>query len=238
MIARDLAATIDHTLLRPDATRNQIITLCNEAIEFRFATVCVAPVWVSLAANALRDTRPRVAAVIGFPHGNTLSEAKAFESTRVLEQGASELDMVLNIGALKMRDEHRVTEDISMVVNEARKCRGVIVKVILETSCLTDEEKRLACALAERAGADFVKTSTGFGLVVKAASGIEIAGATDHDVTLLRNAVGSRLGVKASGGIRDWQTAIRMLDAGANRLGCSASVSIIQGYQQHLSAHP
>jgi deoxyribose-phosphate aldolase len=112
------------------------------------------------------------------------------------------------------------------------------VKVILETSCLTDEEKRLACALAERAGADFVKTSTGFGLVVKAASGIEIAGATDHDVTLLRNAVGSRLGVKASGGIRDWQTAIRMLDAGANRLGCSASVSIIQGYQQHLSAHP
>lgn len=218
MTQTELANLIDHTLLKPDATQEQILQLCNEARRYSFRTVCVAPLWVPVALAALEGSKPSVAAVIGFPHGNTLPEVKAFEARRAVELGASELDMVINIGALKDQDYRRVEDDIAGVVNAARLRHPTLVKVIIETSVLTQREKSTACEIAECAGANFVKTSTGFG------SG----GAKVEDVRLMRDVVGDRLGIKASGGIRDLATAFSMIDAGATRLGCTASVAIIE----------
>jgi len=210
-----LAAVIDHSVLRPEATLEEILKACAEARDHGFRTVCVAPVWVADAAAALGGSG-QVAAVIGFPHGNTFPDAKVLESTRALEAGAKELDMVLQIGALKSGDATLVLRDIQGVVEAAREY-GALVKVILETALLTDPEKLLACKMAEKAGAHFVKTSTGFGP----------GGAAEADVSLLRRAVRNRLGVKASGGIRTLSQALAMLNAGATRIGTSASVAIL-----------
>lgn len=211
-----LAPLIDHTLLRPDAGPKDVETLCQEAVQFGFASVCVNPAWVGLAASILRGGRPTVCTVVGFPLGATTTEVKAVEAGRAIESGAGELDMVLPIGALRSGDHRLVRGDIRAVVEAAA---GQLVKVILETCLLTDEEKVLACRLAEEAGAAYVKTSTGF------AAG----GATERDVALLREAVGDRLGVKASGGIRSLTEAMAMLAAGADRLGTSAGVRIVGG---------
>jgi deoxyribose-phosphate aldolase len=208
-----LASIIDHTLLRPDATRDDIARLCAEAVEWGFKAVCVNPVWVELASGALRGERPVVCSVAGFPLG--AGRTKAAEASTAVDDGAAEIDMVMNIGLLRSGDTHGVEADIASVVESAR---GADVKVILETCLLTDEEKVLACRAAENGGARWVKTSTGF----------SAGGATVHDVRLLREAVGDRLGVKASGGIRTRDDAIAMLDAGASRLGCSRSVDIVR----------
>jgi len=218
MKASEMAALIDHTVLKPEATQDQVEKLCAEAREYTFATVCVAPTWTALAASLLKGTPVGVATVVGFPHGNTLSQVKAIETTMVVEAGATEVDMVLNVGALKDGNEDLVRADIKAVVEAAEAAGGAGVKVIFETALLTDAQKATACRLSEEAGADFVKTSTGF------ASG----GATTADIALMRGAVGDRLGVKASGGIRDLATALAMVEAGASRLGCSASVAIVE----------
>lgn len=215
--AAELAAMMDHSVLGPGAVPADISRACAEAREHGMYAVCVAPVWVQLAARGLAGSGVKVVSVIGFPHGNTLPEAKAQEARLALQAGASELDIVLQIGALKCAANELVLRDIRGVVHAARE-RGARVKVILETALLTDDEKRLACRLAEEAGADFVKTSTGFGP----------GGATEADVRLLRAAVGERLGVKASGGIRSLDQALAMIRAGASRLGTSASVSILR----------
>jgi deoxyribose-phosphate aldolase len=214
--AAELAAFIDHSVLSPGAVPADVVRACAEAREHGMRAVCVAPVWVALAARELAGSPVRVASVIGFPHGNSLPEAKAQEARLALQAGASELDMVLQVGGLRCGDIALVLRDIAGVVHAARE-RGALVKVILETALLTDAEKRLGCQLAEQAGADFVKTSTGFGP----------GGATETDVRLLRAAVGDRLGVKASGGIRSLEQALAMIRAGATRLGSSASVSIL-----------
>lgn len=216
------AALIDHTALRPDTTRAEVERLCRETLENGFATACVAPVWVSLAARLLEGSPSRVTAVIGFPHGTSISPVKAREGREALEAGARELDTVLAIGLLKTGDLDAVRRDIAAVVEEARHVSGAVVKVILETSLLTDDEKILGCRLAEEAGADFVKTSTGFGP----------GGATIEDVALLAKTVGGRLGVKAAGGIRTLDFALALLDAGATRLGCSASVALMKGWRE------
>src|SRR5512136_2314984 len=190
----NLAKTIDHTLLKPDATPEQIAQLCFEARKYNFASVCVNPTWVKLCAKLLEGSPVKVCTVIGFPLGATASEVKAFEAGNAIDQGATEIDMVINIGALKARELEFVSQDIRGVVNAAHS-RGIIVKVILETVLLTDEEKTIACLLSKEAGADFVKTSTGF------AGG----GATTHDVDLMRRVVGPDMGVKASGGVRTYE---------------------------------
>ncbi|MBN2148999.1 MAG: deoxyribose-phosphate aldolase [Anaerolineales bacterium] len=213
-----LASTIDHTLLKPDATPDQIAQLCFEARRYNFASVCVNPAWVKLCAQLLEGSSVKVCTVIGFPLGATASEVKTFETSNAIDQGATEIDMVINIGALKARELELVAQDIRSVVAVAH-ARKVLVKVILETALLTDEEKTIACLLSKEAGADFVKTSTGF------AGG----GATTHDVTLMRRAVGPEMGVKASGGIRTYEDAENMIKAGATRIGASAGVKIIQG---------
>jgi deoxyribose-phosphate aldolase len=220
MIPQDtnLAKMIDHTLLKPDATPEQIAQLCFEARKYEFASVCVNPTWVKLCAQLLEGSPVKVCTVIGFPLGATASEVKAFEARNAIDQGASEIDMVINIGALKARELEFVAKDIRGVVNAAHS-RGMIVKVILETVLLTDEEKTIACLLSKEAGADFVKTSTGF------AGG----GATVHDVALMRRAVGPEIGVKASGGVRTYEDAESMIKAGATRIGASAGVKILQG---------
>jgi deoxyribose-phosphate aldolase len=227
MTLDELAALIDHSLLRPDATRDDIGRLCAEARQHGFGVVCVAPCWVEMAARTLGDATTRVASVIGFPHGDTLAEAKAHEARLALQRGARELDMVMAICALKSGDGDAVLRDIAAVVAVARAQRAP-VKVILETALLTEAEKVLACRLAEEAGADFVKTSTGFGP----------GGATAADVALLRRTVGSRLGVKASGGIRTLADALTMLRAGASRLGTSASVGILRELEAELRCPP
>ncbi|MEN6409330.1 MAG: deoxyribose-phosphate aldolase [Anaerolineaceae bacterium] len=209
---------IDHTLLKPDATPDQIAQLCFEARKYGFASVCINPGWVSLCAQLLQGSPVKVCTVIGFPLGATASEVKAFETQNAIDHGATEIDMVINVGALKARDLDLVAKDIRGVVNVAH-ARGPIVKVILETVLLTDEEKTIACLIAKEAGADFVKTSTGF------ASG----GATVHDVALMRRVVGPEMGVKASGGVRTYEDAENMIKAGATRIGASAGVKIIQG---------
>ena len=211
----DIAKYIDHTLLKPDATREQIALICDEAKQYSFASVCVNPVWVDFCSGLLKNTEVKVCAVVGFPFGASMGMAKAKEAMLAVEMGAQEIDMVVNIGGLKSNLADLVAEDI-LVVRSATP--GVILKVIIETCLLTREEKILACKIAKRAGADFVKTSTGF------SSG----GATVEDVTLMRKVVGKKIGVKAAGGIRDFATAKAMLDAGANRLGCSASVAIVK----------
>ncbi len=213
-----LAGMIDHTLLKPDATRDQIAQLCYEARKHTFASVCINPTWVELCAELLKGSPVKVCTVIGFPLGATSPEVKVFETNQAIEHGASEIDMVINIGALKARDLELVARDIQGVVL-ASHAKGAIVKVIIEAALLTDEEKTIACLLSKEAGADFVKTSTGF------ASG----GATVHDVELMRRVVGPEMGVKAAGGIRTFEDAENMIKAGATRIGASAGVKIIQG---------
>jgi deoxyribose-phosphate aldolase len=215
-VAADLAAMIDHTLLRPQATEEQIRQLCSEARQFNFATVCINPCWTPLCARLLAGSPVKVCTVIGFPLGATLSEVKAFEAQRAISFGATELDMVINIGALKSRQYAVVEEDITAVTNAAHALGGC-VKVIIECAYLTDEEKVEACALAKAAGADYVKTSTGFGP----------SGATVEDVALMRRVVGPEMGVKAAGGIRTAEEAKAMIAAGATRIGASASVKIV-----------
>jgi len=221
----NLAKMIDHTLLKPDATQQEIAQLCFEARKYGFASVCVNPTWVSLCTELLKGSSAKVCTVIGFPLGATASETKAFETENAIRQGATEIDMVINIGALKARDLELVAKDIRGVVNTAHP-RGAIVKVIIETVLLNDEEKTIACLLSKEAGADFVKTSTGF------AGG----GATVHDVELMRKTVGPQMGVKASGGVRTFEDAESMIKAGATRIGASAGVKILQGPSNQSSA--
>jgi deoxyribose-phosphate aldolase len=213
----DVAGLIDHTLLKPDATRADVEQLCREAAEFRFATVCVNPVWVAFAAASLRGTTVGVCSVVGFPLGATTAEVKQFETRRAIYDGATEIDMVINVGALKSNDLLTVERDIEAVVEACRPC-GVISKVIIEAALLTDEEKVTASTLTKAAGADFVKTSTGFGP----------GGATAADVALMRRVVGAEMGVKAAGGVRDLQGLNAMVAAGASRVGASAGVKIVQ----------
>jgi deoxyribose-phosphate aldolase len=215
---KSLAGMIDHTLLKPDATADQIAQLCFEARKHHFASVCVNPTNVPLCADLLKGTDVKVCTVIGFPLGATSTEVKAFETRDAIENGATEIDMVINIGALKAGDNDLVARDILGVVSVAHKA-GALVKVIIENALLTDEEKVIACLLSKEAGADFVKTSTGF------SSG----GATAHDVALMRRTVGPNLGVKAAGGIHSHEEAEQLVAAGATRLGASAGVKIIQG---------
>lgn len=216
----DIASLIDHTLLKPEATPEQIVQLCTEAKEYRFAAVCVNPVYVKLAWDLLKGSPIKVCSVVGFPLGATLSEIKAFETRQAIRDGASEIDMVIHIGALKAGDDDLVEHDIATVV-EACHAGGAICKVILETCFLTDDEKIRGCILAKRAGADFVKTSTGFGP----------GGATVEDVALMRRTVGPDMGVKAAGGIRTLEALQQMVAAGASRIGASASVKIMQEAQ-------
>lgn len=215
MTEHSLASIIDHTLLKPEATSDQIDTLCHEALTYRFASVCVNPAWVAQCAERLRGSRVRVCTVVGFPLGATTTAVKATETEDAVQNGAAEIDVVLNIGWLKSGLFERVKADIAEVVRTAGA--SVPVKVILETGLLTDEEKKTACRISREAGAAFVKTSTGF-------AG---CGATVRDIRLMREAVGPRMGVKASGGIRDYDTAIAMVHAGATRIGSSSSVAII-----------
>jgi deoxyribose-phosphate aldolase len=215
-VEADLGRMIDHTLLRPDATRDEIVTLCEEAKKHHFASVCVNTMWVPLCRTLLGGSGVMVCSVVGFPLGAMAPTAKAYEAREAVRQGAQEIDMVLNIGALKSRDYETVFEDICRVVKASGRAG---VKVILETGQLSQEEKIIACSLSKLAGAAFVKTSTGFGK----------GGATVEDVTLMRRLVGSDMGVKASGGVRTQEDALRMRQAGANRLGASASVAIVTG---------
>jgi deoxyribose-phosphate aldolase len=212
----DPASLIDHTLLKPTATADQIRQLCAEAREYRFAAVCVNPVWVPLCAELLAGSPVEVCTVIGFPLGADLPEAKAFEAERCIALGAGEIDMVINIGALKAQDFVAVRDDIAAVVSSSHAA-GAIVKVIIEAAYLTDEEKIAACVLAKNVGADFVKTSTGFGP----------SGATAADVALMRRVVGPSIGVKAAGGIRSGDDFRSMVAAGASRIGASAGVKIV-----------
>jgi deoxyribose-phosphate aldolase len=213
----DIRRMIDHTLLRPDATRAEIQKVCREAIEYQFASVCVNSYWVPMVAGALAGTPVKVCTVVGFPLGAALTEAKVAETEAALHLGAQEIDMVLNVGALRSGDDEAVRFDIESVVQAAHR-ENALVKVILETALLTDEQKTRACLLAKTAKADFVKTSTGFGP----------SGATEHDVALMRRAVGPAMGVKASGGIRTAEDALKMIAAGATRIGASASVTIVE----------
>jgi deoxyribose-phosphate aldolase len=216
MDAIHLASMIDHTLLKPEATEAQIRQLCDEAKQSSFASVCVNPPYVELCAGLLAGTPVRVCTVVGFPLGAHVPEVKAFEAQHAIRAGATEIDMVINVGALKDRNPALVERDIAEVVRVSHAA-GALVKVIIETALLTDEEKIMACRLAQSAGADFVKTSTGFGP----------GGATPHDVALMRQTVGPQMGVKAAGGIRTLQDALAMIEAGATRIGASASVKII-----------
>ena len=212
-----LASMIDHTLLRPDATRAQIEELCREAAQFKFATVCVNPTWVAAAARLLAGSGVGVCSVVGFPLGATTADVKGYETQRAIFDGAREIDMVINVGALKSGDLRTVERDIEAVTRPCRAC-GALSKVIIEAVLLTDDEKVTACTLAKAAGADYVKTSTGF------ASG----GATAADVALMRRVVGSDMGVKAAGGVRDLEGMKAMIAAGASRVGASAGVRIVQ----------
>lgn len=214
---RSLAKMIDHTLLKADATADQIAQLCYEARKYGFASVCVNPSFVPLCADLLRGSPVKVCTVIGFPLGATSPETKAFEAQTAIRQGASEIDMVINIGALKAKDYEMVARDIRGVVQVSHAAHA-LVKVIIETALLNEEEKVAACLLAKEAGADYVKTSTGF----------STAGATAEDVALMRRVVGPEMGVKAAGGVRSLADAESMIQAGATRIGASAGVKIVQ----------
>ena len=214
MDKKTIAAMIDHTLLKPEATPAQIEKLCAEAAEYHFASVCVNPVYIPLAARLLKGTGVKVCCVVGFPLGAIAPEQKAAEAASCAAMGAEELDMVIHVGAAKAGDWALVQRDIEGVVKAAA---GHTVKVIIETCLLTDEEKVKACEAAKAAGAHFVKTSTGF----------STGGATAHDIALMRKTVGPEMGVKASGGIRDYATAMAMIEAGANRIGASAGIAIV-----------
>lgn len=212
---KQLARMIDHTLLKADVTKEQIVDLCKEAVKYQFATVCVNPTWVKTAATELNGEEVGVTTVIGFPLGATTTFTKVAETKDVIASGATEIDMVINIGALKSGNYELVEKDIESVVLAAGN--QVVVKVIIETCFLTEDEKVTACKIAKAAGADFVKTSTGFGT----------GGATVEDISLMRKTVGPDLGVKASGGVRDYQTALQMLRAGATRIGASSGKEIV-----------
>lgn len=207
---------IDHTVLKPETTKAQILTLCEEAKQYDFASVCVNPTWVATCAHELEGTDVKVCTVIGFPLGATFKEVKAYETKLAIENGATEIDMVINVGAAKDQNWELVYEDIKAVVDAAN---GVLVKVIIETCLLTDEEKVKACEMSVKAGANFVKTSTGF----------STGGATAADVALMRQTVGESVGVKASGGVRTAEDMKTMVEAGANRIGTSGGVSLVQG---------
>lgn len=215
------AQYIDHTLLKPDATRDQVTQLCKEAHQYKFASVCVNPTNVKLCAELLQDSPVKVCSVIGFPLGASLPETKTFETQQALKDGATEIDMVINIGALKDRNLDLVARDI-LAVEKSVHAAGALLKVIIETALLTDEEKQIACLLAKEAGADFVKTSTGF----------STAGATTEDVALMRHTVGPLMGVKAAGGVRSKEDLDKMVRAGATRIGASAGVRILQENDQ------
>lgn len=212
-----IARMIDHTILKAEATEKEVLNLCKEAIEHNFASVCINPSMVSLAATALEGTDVKVCTVIGFPLGATTTEVKAFETKNVIEKGATEVDMVINIGKLKERNLEYVKNDIKAVVGAAKG--KALTKVIIETCLLTDEEKVIACQLSKESGADFVKTSTGF----------STGGATAADIKLMRETVGADMGVKASGGVRSREDAIAMIENGATRIGASASIAICEG---------
>lgn len=216
-----IASMIDHTLLKPEATKSQIEELCREAKRYGFASVCVNPSYVKLCAELLRDSKVRVCTVIGFPLGATTTEAKVREAEQAIADGARELDMVINVGMLKSGEYDYVEKDIASVAALGRRS-SVLTKVIIETGLLTDEEKVKACLIAKRAGANFVKTSTGF------AKG----GATAGDIALMRHVVGSALGVKASGGVRTQEQARELIASGADRIGASASVKIVTGEKE------
>lgn len=213
----NLAKYIDHTILKPQTTEEQVKTVCSEAREHGFFSVCVNPCYVSLVKAELEGSETKVCSVISFPLGANIPEVKAFEATKAIADGADEIDMVINIGALKDGKYDYVREDIKAVVEA---CKGkALLKVIIEACLLTDEEKVKACQLAKEAGADYVKTSTGF----------STGGATAEDIALMRKTVGPELGVKASGGVRDFEGAKKMIDAGASRIGASSSVAIVTG---------
>jgi deoxyribose-phosphate aldolase len=214
----ELAPMIDHTLLKPDATSAQVEQICAEARQYGFASVCVNPTHVHACAELLKDAHPVVCTVIGFPLGASAPIVKSYETEIAIEDGADEIDMVINIGALKDGNDQLVLDDITGVVETAHS-KDKLVKVIIETCLLTDEEKERACKLAKEANADFVKTSTGF------AGG----GATVEDIALMRRVVGPKVGVKASGGVRSYEDAVALVEAGATRLGASAGVKIMQG---------
>ena len=217
MATTNVAAMIDHTLLKPEATKEQIEKLCQEAIENKFFSVCVNPVWVRTSKELVKNSGVKVCTVIGFPLGASTSEAKAFETKNAIENGADEVDMVINIGALKDQNDTLVESDIRAVVDAAKG--KALTKVIIETSLLTKEEKIRACELSVKAGANYVKTSTGF----------STGGATFDDIALMRKTVGPTIGVKASGGVRSTEDAQKMIEAGATRIGASSSVDIIRG---------
>ena len=215
-MTQNYAAMIDHTLLKAEATKNEITKICEEALKYEFASVCVNPTWVNYSSELLAGSNVKVCTVIGFPLGTTTSEVKAFETSNAIENGAQEIDMVINIGALKDKNYDLVLNDIKAVVTAAD---GTLVKVIIETALLTDEEKVKACELSIEAGADFVKTSTGF----------STGGATAEDVALMRKTVGPEIGVKASGGVRSLEDMQKMIEAGATRIGASSGVAIMNG---------
>ena len=222
-IDKKLASMIDHTILKPEATIDEVRQICSEAVEYRFASVCINPSNVILAVECLKGSSVPVCACVGFPLGATTTKAKAFEAREAIENGAKEIDMVINVGALKSGDHGKVKNDIEEVVIASKP--GAIVKVIIEACLLTDEEKEKVCELAKEARADFVKTSTGFNK----------SGASVEDVKLMRRVVGPGMGIKAAGGIRDYQTAMKLLEAGACslgmsdscRIGASSSISIV-----------
>ncbi len=213
------AAYIDHTLLKADATKQQVLELCDEAKKYSFASVCINPTWVKTAAEALQDTDVKVCTVIGFPLGASTTEVKAYETKDAIANGAGEIDMVLNVGALQSGQLEQVQKDIEAVVEAAKG--QALVKVILETSLLDDMQKRTACELAVLAGANYVKTSTGF----------STGGATPEDVKLMRSVVGPEIGVKASGGVRNIDDVNKMIEAGATRIGASSGVAIMEGLE-------
>ncbi|SDC22357.1 deoxyribose-phosphate aldolase [Pelagirhabdus alkalitolerans] len=218
-MVQNLAQYIDHTALKADTTKDQIVTLCKEAKDYEFYSVCVNPTWVAFANDQLAGSSVDVCTVIGFPLGASTAETKAFETKNAIENGATEVDMVINIAALKDKNDELVESDIKAVVDAAGD--DALVKVIIETSLLTDEEKERACRLAVSAGTDYVKTSTGF----------STGGATVEDVALMRKTVGPDIGVKASGGVRDSEQAKAVIDAGATRIGASAGIAIVEGGQ-------
>ncbi|MCF0148959.1 MAG: deoxyribose-phosphate aldolase [Clostridium sp.] len=221
MNKKDLARMIDHTILKPEATEKEIETLCKEALEYNFASVCVNPSMVEKAAELLKGSDVKVCTVIGFPLGATTTEVKAFETEDVIKKGATEVDMVINVGKLKDGNLEYVKKDIEAVVNAAKG--KALTKVIIETCLLTDEEKVTACKLSKEAGSDFVKTSTGF----------STGGATASDIKLMRETVGKELGVKASGGVRSLEDAMAMIENGATRIGASASIAICEGTESN-----
>lgn len=217
MVSKDyIASIIDHTVLKAEAQPDEIIKICGEAKQHKFASVCINPCYVSLAAEELKGSSVKVCTVIGFPLGASSSEVKAFEAQKAIEEGATEVDMVINIGMLKAGKLDYVKKDIEAVVNASKG--KALLKVILETCLLTDEEKITACKLSKEAGADFVKTSTGFSKW----------GAKAEDIKLMRETVGPEMGVKASGGVRELSDAVQMIEAGATRIGASASIKIVE----------